>query len=124
MTPDPRPESSKKRAPDSQERYNRSLFKERVFLLDDRECLAHDFATDCEGPLQAHHVVTQQQLRAAGRHDLLWTSRNGMTVCELAHTRHTKAILRIPLDRVPDRAKAFAAEFGFEWILDRYYPAG
>lgn len=115
---DAKPESSKRRPSDAAEREN---FKIAVLSTDGR-CLVHDYETDCEGPLEAHHVVTQQQLRHAGRHDLLWSSRNGMTVCERAHTRHTKAILRIPRDRVPQRAVDFAAEYGFGWLLDRYYP--
>lgn len=120
MTGDPKPESSRKRPSDAEERES---FKRRVLTMDAGECQVHEFATDCEGPLEAHHVITQQQLRHAGRHELLWSPRNGMTVCELAHTRHTKAVLRIPLSALPARALEFARDYGFGHLIDRYYPA-
>jgi hypothetical protein len=95
-------------------------FKVAVLATDGR-CLAHDREADCEGDFHAHHVITQAQLRRAGRADLLWDPRNGMTVCELAHRRHHRGLQRIRLDRVPERAIRFATENGFRDILERYY---
>lgn len=102
------------------EREARLAFKVKVLALDGG-CVVHEYPTDCEGDFEAHHVITQQQLRKAGRHDLLWDPRNGATVCELAHRRHTRAIKRIPLDRLPARCVSFASAYGFAWLLDRYY---
>lgn len=102
------------------ERAARLAFKAKVLALD-TACVVHPFQTDCEGVLEAHHVITQQQLRKAGRLDLLWDPRNGATVCELAHRRHTRAIQRIPLRLLPDRCVRFAAEYGFSRLLNRYY---
>lgn len=95
-------------------------FKIKVHALDGR-CVVHEFATDCEGDFHAHHVISQQQLRHAGRDDLMWDWRNGATVCDLAHRRHHRAIQRIPMVKLPPRCIAFAAEHGFTDILNRFY---
>lgn len=109
-----------RRAEVEAEREARLQFKVKVLALD-QGCVEHEYPTDCEGDFEAHHVVTQQQLRKAGRLDLLWDPRNGATVCELAHRRHTRAIKRIRRDRLPARCIRFAYEHGFERMLDRYY---
>lgn len=122
MAADPRPPKSQKREPTTDERAARDAFKQRVLLADGHACVVHrDDEDDCDGELQAHHVVSQQQLRNAGRHDLLWEWRNGMTICERAHRRHTLATRRILRDDVPERCKAFVAAHGFEGVLSRYY---
>lgn len=118
VTPHPKPTSSRKQPSDAEER---ERFKISVLTLDGGECQAHRFATDCEGDLEAHHVITQQELRHAGRHDLLWDPRNGMTVCELAHRRHTRGIQRIEAALVPARCRRFAADHGFDRLIDRFY---
>lgn len=97
-------------------------FKVAVLALDGG-CLVHDDPADCYGDVEAHHVTTQQQLRRAGRHDLLWDPRNGMAVCDRAHDRHHLGYQRIPLACVPTRCVEFAREHGFERVLDRYYAA-
>jgi hypothetical protein len=115
---DPKPASSRKRPSDAEER---ERFKRAVLAMDGGECQAHAYPTDCEDGIEAHHVITQQELRHAGRHDLLWDPRNGMTVCGLAHRRHTAAVQRIPRDRLPRRCLGFAVVHGFERIVDRFY---
>lgn len=97
-------------------------FKVRVLALDGG-CIRHAFSDECEGDLQAHHVVTQQQLRKAHRRDLLWDPNNGATVCEKAHRRHTLAVERLPRYLLPSRCREFARKHGFEDILARYYAA-
>lgn len=86
-------------------------------------CLMHDDPVDCAGLLQAHHIITQQALKKRGLHGRLWDVRNGMCLCEQSHRRHTLAVERIPFDRLPERAVAFATELGLDWMLERYYPA-
>jgi hypothetical protein len=76
----------------------------------------------CLGPLQAHHVITQQQLRKRGLIHLRWDVRNGMALCERAHSRHTTAVERIPYSLLSPENIAFAEENGLGWLLDRYYP--
>jgi len=95
-------------------------FKVAVLATDGR-CMAHDDPADCDGDFHAHHVVTQGQLRRAGRDDLRWDPRNGICVCELAHRRHHRAIQRIQFDRLPARCVEFARENGFLHVLDRFY---
>lgn len=116
----PKPVSSRKRPSDAADR---ERFKALVLAMDGGRCCVHDYETDCEDGLEAHHVITQQQLRLAGRHDLLWDPRNGMTVCGLIHRRHTTAVQRIPADKVPERCAEFARReaFDFESIIARYY---
>lgn len=103
-----------------EEQEGRLRFKTLVIACDGG-CIVHGDSGDCEGVLQAHHVVTQQQLRQHGFAALLWDPNNGATVCEKAHERHTKALERIPRDRLPARCLRFAAQHGFESVLDRYY---
>lgn len=91
-------------------------------LATDRGCIVHDDPSECEGRLEVHHVITQQQLRRARRFDLLWDPDNGATVCETAHRRHTRGLQRIPFSRLPQRCIDFARDNGFLVILDRYYP--
>jgi hypothetical protein len=117
VRPDPRPASSRRQPSEAEER---EAFKRKVLALDGG-CCVHDDEDECEGGLEAHHVVTQQYLRAAGRHDLLWDPRNGMAVCNRAHSRHTTAIERIALGRLPSRCYDFAMRHGFERILSRHY---
>lgn len=76
----------------------------------------------CDGNLEAHHVVTQQQLRKIGRDDLRWDVRNGLTLCERHHRRHTRALTRVPFELLRPENVAFAEELGVVWILGRYYP--
>jgi hypothetical protein len=102
------------------DREARLEFKVAVLATDGR-CVVHNDPADCDGDFQAHHVVTQQQLRKAGREDLMWDPSNGATTCELAHRRHHRAIQRIPLAKLPQRCIDFATEHGFLDILDRYY---
>lgn len=116
MRADPKPV----RADPVDDRAARLDFKIAVLATDGR-CIVHDDPADCDGDFQAHHVVTQQQLRHAGRADLLWDPRNGVTICETPHRRHTRAIQRIHRSRLPQRCLDFASEYGFLDIIDRYY---
>lgn len=87
-----------------------------------RGCLLHDDASDCEGPLESHHVITQQALRKRGLSHLAWDIRNSFSVCERGHRRHTLAVGRIPRNRLPAEAFEFADEHGLGWMIERYYP--
>lgn len=97
-------------------------FRVAVLAVDGR-CLIHDDPSDCVGDVEAHHTISQQQLRKAGLEHLLWDPRNGMACCDQGHDRHHLAYMRIPRDRIPDRCLAFAREQGLEHLIDRYYPS-
>lgn len=114
------PDFKATRSRDDSTAEERRDFKLAVLALDGR-CLVHDDLGDCSGPLQAHHCLTQQQLRRRGFADRLWTPENGMTICERAHARHTKAVERIERSRVPERCVVFAEDLGLGYLLDQFY---
>lgn len=93
---------------------------QRLVLMRDNGCVLKD--ETCEEPYEAHHILTQQQLRKRGFSDVSYDVRNGMGLCNRHHRRHTRALERVPFERVPDRAHEFAAELGLGWLIDRYYP--
>lgn len=76
----------------------------------------------CSGPVQGHHVLTQQALRKRGFEEFLWDKRNRLATCEGAHMRHHTRIRPIPRELLPDSAFEFAAELGLTWLLERVYP--
>jgi hypothetical protein len=76
---------------------------------------------DCDGDLQAHHVVTQQHLRKRGLGDWAWDRRIGVTVCELAHRRHHSARERIRFEVLPSEVVVLVHALGLDWYLERYY---
>lgn len=84
-------------------------------------CVVHDDPADCELPMQAHHVITQQALRKRGLSGAAWDPRIGVGVCYRAHRRHTLAVERIPLARLPLTVRAFVHGLGLDWMLERYY---
>lgn len=104
------------------EREARLEFRTAVLAVDGG-CLLHDDPADCVGDVEAHHVISQQQLRRVGRYDLLWDPNNGMGACDKGHDRHHLAFDRIPLESIPERCLAFAREHGFEDVIARYYPS-
>ncbi len=85
-------------------------------------CIIHDDPADCDGPLQGHHVISQQHLRRDGHADVVWDVRIGVGICEAAHTDHTRGTRRIPRDRLPSPVVAFVHDLGLDWRLERYYP--
>lgn len=118
--PDPRPEKTGKRPRTDADRRAAEAFKRAVLALD-RECLVHGDPAECDEPLQAHHVIPQQTLRKAGRHDLLWDPANGMTVCYRAHRRDHSGHEKIPFMAIPTRCLRFAADHGFADVLAHRY---
>lgn len=94
-------------------------WKRRVCL---QGCAIHTEFAECEGTLEAHHIITQQALRKRGFTWSLWDTRNGLPICAHRHAQHTRAIQRIPYEALPQSAIEFANEVGLEWQLERYYP--
>lgn len=66
----------------------------------------------------AHHPLEKRLLRARGLHHLVWDPRNGMAVKREIHEGQTSGTARIPRDKVPEHAWAFAREIG-PWAVAR-----
>ena len=78
--------------------------------------------TGIDSELQAHHVITQQKLRKLKREDLRWDVRNGLTLCERHHRRHTRALKRVPFELLRPENVEFAEELQLGWLLEKQYP--
>jgi hypothetical protein len=100
-------------------------FKVAVLALDQGCILADDPHAlafgGCEGEVQAHHVITQQQLRGRGLEELTWDPQNGAAVCYRHHRRHHNRAEPIPVAALPERCRRFAYDHDLQWFLDRYY---
>lgn len=86
-----------------------------------RGCEVHDDLADCDGPVQAAHVISKQTLRRRGLHQHVYDPRNGIGACYKAHRRSDNAVERFPVDRVPVAAWEFAHELGLDYLLERLY---
>lgn len=93
---------------------------------------------ECEGVVQAHHIVRRQfvqdridtrvraeSLNAVQRAELerllLWDLRNGMGVCYRAHRRHHSRVQPIPARFVSAAAYAFAQELELVYRIEMEY---
>jgi hypothetical protein len=78
---------------------------------------------ECDGDLEGHHIITQQQLRKVdATEEQRWDVRNGMALCERHHRRHTRALERVPFHLLRLEAFEFAEELKVGWLLAKYYP--
>lgn len=107
----------------------REAFKTITLQRADFACAVSD--ETCSGPLQAHHVVSQQQIRKVAKSEgwdnqllgaRLWDAGNGLAVCGRHHDRHTRAVERLPFEVIPTAALVFARMHNLMWWLERYYP--
>jgi cytochrome c553 len=82
--------------------------------------------------LQGHHVISQQvlkrecaslELSVEQTQDILWDHRNGIALCTRCHERHTNAVERIRLARLPARVLEFVhfmdSMIGSERLMSR-----
>ena len=85
-------------------------------------CQIHDDPVDCEGPIQAAHLIPKQALRRRGfSPEVIWDPRNGIAACRRAHCRSDAGLERFPSSRLPVEAWAFAEEVGLGWMLEKLY---
>ena len=85
-------------------------------------CQIHDDPVDCEGPIQAAHLIPKQALRRRGfSPEVIWDPRNGIAACYCAHRRSDAGLERFPSSRLPVEAWAFAEEVGLGWMLEKLY---
>lgn len=88
-----------------------------------------------EGPhLEVHHAVSQNTIKRTWQalpleqlDELLWNPDNGLALCQepapqRCHARHELAVARIPRSKLRPENLAFAQAFGFEHVLERFYP--
>lgn len=136
----PRPDAlaKPKRRPAARRRQvlNGAKWRAAVFRMHGDRCVVTG-----EPAEQAHHVIPlaylldhiparlrdegldgkqlEERLRQIAR-----DPRNGMPLTELAHTRHERALARVPWELLAPSHRLFAAELGLTWLLERTYPKG
>lgn len=84
-------------------------------------CQIHDNIADCELPVQAAHIISQQALRRHGHGDKLWDTRNAIGACYRAHRRSDAALERFPVERLSESFWEFADEVGLRWLAEKQY---
>lgn len=84
-------------------------------------CQIHDNPADCDGPLQACHVISQMALKKRHLYAHLWDRRNSVCACLRAHTRSDAGLERFPPERIPAEAWEFAAWLNLTYLLERLY---
>lgn len=99
---------------------------QRVFALYGRHCLACPKGTLTRA-VQAHHVVPRQRIQADARKTkeerdaLEYDARNGFPICLRCHELHEYPGVsgrRIRLSRIPELAREWAREHGYDYIFD------
>lgn len=107
------------------ERTARRRFYDQVLERDDYACLRRHEG-GCSGPLDAHHIIAAQTLRAhtstlpaERRIEATFDPRNGITVCRAHHHRLTVRADRLTRGEVPPDACDFAREWALGHALER-----
>lgn len=98
-------------------------FEWKTRVLASGPCVVHGDPSECELPMQAHHVLTSQSLRRHGFKHLIYETDNGVPACYKAHRQHHNRITPIRREQLPAAAIAFAEGVGLGWQITRYYPA-
>ena len=73
---------------------------------------------DCDGHLDAHHLVRQQVLNRKAP-EARMDARIGVPLCDRHHTLVTRAMIRLRRDEVPAQAWAAAADYAIRDELER-----
>lgn len=122
VRPDWRPESTvKPKRRTNEERSASALFKH---VVDAEPCIGEQIpGHECEFPMQAMHVVSQQTLRKRGLAYLVWDPINGVNGCYRIHRRHDTAVEKIPRHLLPARCFAWAEAHHVLDALERQWPA-
>jgi hypothetical protein len=76
---------------------------------------------ECEGRLQAHHVVYEQHLSELDDKER-WNPENGLCVCERAHRRHHSRHQPIERSLLRPENLAFAERHGLTRLVEKFYP--
>jgi hypothetical protein len=75
-----------------------------------------------DGPIDPHHVVSQQELKKRGLEKWLTCPDNGIGLCRRHHANHETAFARVPRHLLPPSAVAFAERLGLGYYIERFYP--
>jgi hypothetical protein len=94
-------------------------FKQLVVELDGG-CVMR-FVHECDGELQACHVIPKQALKRRGWSDLIWLPESAFCGCERAHRRSDSGRERVPRSLLPARCIRFAKGLGLSHLIDRLY---
>lgn len=76
---------------------------------------------ECDGHLEAHHVVEKKTLKKRGLGHLLWDPDNGLCACYRAHRRHTNRTQPIERRLLRPENESFALRHGLVDALERLY---
>lgn len=96
-------------------------FKESTYGLPCATCRLYRYSPR---NMQAHHVVSKQELKKRGRTPLLWDRRNALPLCADCHERHENASRRVSLSALTPENVEFAREVlgdYADYYLERYY---
>lgn len=123
------------RAESEAEREAQEKFKQDVLFLDMGKCIgATAFGADheCHGPLQAHHCVRAQILRAhISTLDLredeinawIWNPCIGASLCKSLHDRHHDGTgFKVPAEWLPPRVFDFCHNREIKHLLLKEHP--
>ena len=108
-----------KRTPLKRKPWRRSLgtaeqrlrFKQAVLEADGHRCVVRMF--DCDGPLEAAHVIRKHTLRKRGYGaDVVYSVDAAFTLCRAHHQLHDSYALRVPDSLIPERCRRFAVHYG------------
>ena len=84
-------------------------------------CQIHDDPLDCEGPVQAAHIIPKQSLKRHGHADKIWDPRNGIGACYKAHRRSDAGLQRFPVAYLPAQFWEFAEEVNLSYLAEKLY---
>ena len=98
----------------------RLRFKQAV-LEADRDCVMlrpyrgrdGELQDDCDGPLEAAHIIRKHTLRKQGcGAEVVYSVDAAFTLCRAHHQLHDSYALRVPDSLIPDRCRRFAMHYG------------
>jgi hypothetical protein len=98
-------------------------FKQEVLARDGGCVLRNQDEHECEGDVQACHVVPKQRLKRYGFDaQVIYDPRSAIAGCEKAHRRNDRAFDRFPIEFLPREVHDFYEELGLRFALERIYP--
>lgn len=97
------------------------------------------FDHDCDGPMDACHVIDKQFLKQMPKKErdaiggplfysdeellpIVWDVRNGLSGCRAGHTRFDRPPRPVTYAQLPPAVIEFAMDYGIEHRLEEMYP--
>jgi len=95
----------------------RLAFRQAVLLADGYRCRMAG-KSNCQGELQAAHVVSKEKLRRQGfGAETIYDPASAMTLCERHHNRHDRHLERVSYELLPQRCRDFLFGLGLTDVL-------